>query len=953
MKTFNTLYPTRPAARRLTLSITSTASCATLLLAAAASSQAADQAPTVAAGQELEEVVVTGIRKGIADAISAKKANSSIIEAVSAEDIGKLPDASIAEAIGRLPGIAAQRTNGRAQTLSIRGLGPDFTITTLNGREQASVNDNRTVEFDQYPAELVSQVKIFKTPDAGMAYQGIAGTADIETVRPLAYASRARAINVGRDQNNLKAQVPGQSTGGNRASAMYIDQFVDNTVGVAFGASYNKTPYQAQTREPWGYPTVNNLEVIGGDKDGVKSAYFERTGFMGVLEYKPNDAVHMVVDGYHSDFKELQAIRRMEYGTIWAGANLTTVGSVSGNRVASGSFTNDIPFLVAENYNNDRRAHLDALGWNMDYRLTENWALDGDVSWSRVKRTDLRLESTAGLGRNDSSQPAFVPPKETVTFTTNNVGVTQPASALNYSDYNTTFLTDPGVWGGGPTRSGYLGNPTVTDEIKAFKLAAIRKLSNDLVSDISFGVNWADRSKSKYQWQSTLYLPGGVSHAPVPAAFRNGVINTSFFGNPTGMINYDAYGLYNSGFWNTIDSRLDPNANYGDRYSDYSSTWTVWEKLTTAYVKADVDTHLGGVPLTGNIGVQTVTADQSSDIFLALPGGPGNQVNGSMHSVGAKYTDVLPSMNLTFALVPDLLLRFAAAKTVARPRMDDLSGGANYSVIQDQAAQPPKTPTGQTVYWTFGGGGNPHLRPWRANVADLALEKYFSNKGYLSAAIYYKDLTSYITKHLALVDFTGVPLPTSTPGNTFTLADKNRIGFGVSSVNGHGGYIRGLEVTASLPFEAITPVLQGFGAIVSASWNQSEIKPTLDLGSTQVSIAIPIPGLSPRVINSTLYYERGGFSARVSDRYRAGFLGEVPAYDSSLTINNVKAESVVDAQIGYSFNRGYLQGLSLNLTGQNLTNEPFVLYQVGSPSFDVIKYEKYGAVYGLSASYKF
>src|SRR4029453_18575274 len=100
------------------------------------------------------------------------------------EDIGKLPDSSIAEAVARLPGIAAQRTNGRAPTLSIRGLGPAFTVTTFNGREQASTNDNRSVEFDQYPSELVSQVKIYKTPDAGMASQGIAGTPDTPPLHP-------------------------------------------------------------------------------------------------------------------------------------------------------------------------------------------------------------------------------------------------------------------------------------------------------------------------------------------------------------------------------------------------------------------------------------------------------------------------------------------------------------------------------------------------------------------------------------------------------------------------------------------------------------------------------------------------------------------------------------------------------------------------------------------------
>jgi iron complex outermembrane receptor protein len=941
VKKFNALYPIRPGVRRSTLSISSTVT--TILLAAAGNSQAADET-TAPADESMQEVVVSGIRKGIEDAVSAKKSSSSIIEEVSSEDIGKLPDASIAESIARLPGIAAQRTNGRAQTLAIRGLGPDFTVTTLNGREQASVNDNRTVEFDQYPAELVSAVKIFKTPDAGMAYQGIAGTADIETVRPLAYGSRARALGYQRDQDAQRTNVSGFPRGGNRVSGMYIDQFVDNTLGIALGGAYNKTPYQAQTREPWGYAGIpNDQEVIGGDKDGVKSAYYERTSFMGVVEYKPNSAVHMVLDGYHSDFKELQAIRRMEYGTIWAGANLSQIGSVVGNRVTSGTFTN-VPFLVVENYNNDRRAHLDSIGYNLEFDPTENWALNTDLSWSRVRRTDLRLESTAGLGRNDTSDPGFLPPPETVTFTTNgSSGVTHLNTQNNYSDYNTTFLTDPGNWGGGPTRSGYLGHPTVKDELKAVKLAATRKLSNFGLSDVTVGVNYAERTKSKYQYQSTLYLQGGVSHAVVPDTYRQGTIDTSFFGNPYGMINYDAYGLYNSGFWNTIDSRVDPNANPGDATADYTNTWRVTEKLTTAYVKVDIDTNVLSLPLTGNIGVQTVTADQKTNIFFTS-GTIGSLVQGSYQDVGAKYTDVLPSLNLAVGLPEDVKLRFGAAKTAARPRMDDLAGGATYSTINDSSA-PLTGPNGQPIYWTQNSGGNPKLRPWKANAFDLSVEKYFSTRGYVSAAVFYKSLTSYIYPRFLVLDFTGVPLPPTSPGLSYSKADANRIGVGKVSTNGSGGTIRGAELSVSLPAEVFTPVLQGLGVLVSASWNRSEVHPD--------GKSVPLPGLSPRVINTTLYYERGGFSIRVSDRLRGGFIGEVPAYDSTLTINNVKSENIVDAQIGYSFSEGRLNGLSVNLSGSNLTNEPFVLYQVGAPPFDIIKYEKYGAVYAASLRYKF
>jgi len=908
----------------------------------------AQSAPEAAEGPAkeptLDEVVVTGIRKSIESSVAAKKNETSIVETVSAEDIGKLPDASIAESIARLPGIAAQRTNGRAQTLAIRGLGPDFTVTTLNGREQASVNDNRTVEFDQYPAELISSVKVYKTPDAGMAYQGIAGTADIETVRPLTYTSPVRAIGYQRDQDAQRLNVPGFDRGGNRANGMYIDQFLDHTLGVALGASYNKTPYQAQTREPWGYAGIDNgQEVIGGDKDGVKSAYYERLGFMGVLEYRPIDSLHIVFDGYHSDFKELQAIRRMEYGTIWSGATLSQIGQVTGNRVTSGTFTN-VPFLVVENYNNDRRAHLNSFGLNLAYEPAENWLLSSDLSYSHVRRTDLRIESTAGLGRNDATQPDFLPPPETVNFTTNgSSGVTYLNTQNNYSNYNTTFLTDPGVWGGGPTRSGYLGRPEVKDEIKAMKLAATRKLSNFGLSGVTVGANYAQRTKSKYQYQSTLYLPDGQSHVAVPEAYRAGTVDTSFFGNPYGMINYDAYGLYNSGFWNTIDSRVDPNANPSDASADYTNTWRVTEKLTTAYIKFDIDTQIFSLPLTGNVGVQSISTDQKSNIFFTS-GTIGPLVQGDYRNVGAKYTDVLPSLNLSLGLPEDIKLRFAAAKTEARPRMDDLAGGATYSTIADSQA-PLTGPNGKPVYWTQSSGGNPLLRPWRANAFDLSVEKYFAQRGYISAAIYYKSLTSYIYPRFGLVDFTGVPLPPLSSGLTYTQADADRIGVGKYSSNGSGGTLRGAEVSLSLPADIFTPVLRGFGVLVSAAWNRSAVHPD--------GVDVPLLGLSPKVVNTTVYFEKGGFSIRVSDRFRGSFIGEVPAFDSSLTVNNVKSETILDAQIGYSFTEGRLDGLSFNVSGSNLTNEPFVLYQVGAPSVDIIKYEKYGPVYSAAIRYKF
>ncbi|HET9864401.1 MAG TPA: TonB-dependent receptor [Steroidobacteraceae bacterium] len=936
----------RSKRRRSHREVGTTAGCAIFL---AASGVAMGQDAGAGANESMDEVVVTGLRKSIEDSIAVKKENSSIVEVVSAEDIGKLPDASIAEAIGRLPGIAAQRTNGRAQTLSIRGLGPDFTVTTFNGREQASTNDNRTVEFDQYPSELVTQVRIYKTPDAGMAYQGIAGTTDIATVHPLAMTNRKLAFGYKREVNEQDANIPGLPDAGDRVNGTYIDQFMDGRLGVALGIAYNKTPYQAQTREPWGYPaTCDTCDplVIGGDKDGVQSSYYKRTAYMGVVEFQPNDQLHMLLDAYHSDFREVQTIQRMEFGTVWSGATLTNPGPVENGRVQSGEFPN-VPFMVIENYNNDRHANVDAIGLNTEVQFNDNWNMNVDLSWSSVDRDDLRLESTAGLGT--MNDPDLLPPTESISFTTGKNGITYFTPSLNYSDYGSVFLTDPGGWGGGARRAGFVGAPEISDEIQAIRVAATRKFDESFfLSDVTFGVNYADRTKAKNQFQSNLWLTGDISHAVVPEEFRTGIADSSFFGSPYGIIGYDALAMYRAGFWQPINSVDDPAANPNDRINNVMNTWQVDEKLTTAFVRFGFDAELDGLPLRGNIGVQTITADQTSHLHLTSSVIPENTAVLPIDVVneGDKYTDILPSLNLSLDFPNEYKLRFAAAATVARPRLDDLGGGASYTTISDQGVA--KNYNGELYYWERTSGGNPKLKPWRANAIDLSLEKYFGSRAYVSAAVYYKDLKTYITNETTIEDFSEASLPPFNPQDpnaTYELADANRLGASTLKVNGSGGYVKGVEFTASVPFSLFAEPLDGFGFIVSAAKNSSSIK----INGEEV----PIPGLSTKVINSTLYYEKYGFSARVSNRYRDDFIGEVPAFDATLTLNNVSAESLLDAQIGYTFQTGVLNGLSINLSGTNLTDEPFVLNNLDTTPYNLIKYQNYGAVYALAVNYVF
>jgi iron complex outermembrane receptor protein len=184
---------------------------------------------------DIARVTVSGIRTGIEAAISIKKNSTSIVEAVSAEDIGKLPDTSVAESVSRLPGVTTQRnkTNGKATDVSVRGLSPSFNGSLLNGREQASTSDARSPEFDLFPSELTGAVLIYKTPDASLMGQGLASTIDLHTLRPLDFGKRVLAASARKERIGFDS---GAEIGsGHRATLTYVDQFFGRTVGLSIG----------------------------------------------------------------------------------------------------------------------------------------------------------------------------------------------------------------------------------------------------------------------------------------------------------------------------------------------------------------------------------------------------------------------------------------------------------------------------------------------------------------------------------------------------------------------------------------------------------------------------------------------------------------------------------------------------------------------------------------------
>ena len=900
------------------------ASCAVLLIGVT----------DVALAQQAEQqVTVTGIRRGIESAISVKKNADNIVEAVSAEDIGKLPDASIAESIARLPGLSAQRVAGRAQVISVRGLSPDFATTLLNGRELVSTGDNRSVEFDQYPSELLSGVTVYKTPDAGLVGQGLSGTLDMQTIRPLNFNSRVVALNA-RLQRNSLGSAANASANGNRFSFSYVDQFANRTVGLVLGFAHLKTPVQENQvglYEPWEAKATNVTPGLpagtfstGGIKALRRTGELTRDGVAATVEWRPSKEYTGVLDIFHSKAKQVDTANQLEMNLnyngsfpcdpacVWSG---TTINS---NQTATAGQLTSVRPLVRGMYNS-RDDDITSVGLNNRFKLA-GVALDADISWSKAKRQETNLENNTQLANVGGAVPYDVTQLRFNQGAFSTIGLGRDYSSLANLPLSGT------IYG-----SGYGKVPQVSDEMKGLKLVATFGSPMALFADLQAGLSLTNRTKDKVQPEANINLPAGVNATQIGSEYLYGSVNLGFAGlgsipawNVPGVVG--KYMVFNPAI---------------DQPYLVAKSWAVTEKITTAFVKGNIDTQMMGMDVRGNLGVQLVHSKQSSDGIRFT--------NNATFAVtdGKTYTDVLPSLNLAMSLGNEQTVRFAAARQMARPKVDQLRASLDFGI---------DTGTGKPG----ASGGNAQLDPWRANALDLSYEKYFGNRAYVAVAGFYKDLVSYIyTQSNENYDFSRfvqgyVPPSTCTVGvlTNQPCPPAQFSGKYTAPYNGKGGSLHGVELSASLPLQLLSPALNGFGIIASASFNSSNVS-ILDpeSASSVGSGNIGLPGLSKRTFNLTAYYESGGFEARISQRKRSDFIGEIGNFNGARTLRYVVGESIIDAQVGYTFNTGSLKGLGMLLQVNNLTDAAYETY-AGTKDRQ-LEYQKWGRSIMAGVNYKF
>lgn len=878
--------------------------------------QTAPQVGTAAPAGEpdtttVDEVMVTGIRASLRNSLASKQAAPNVVEVLSADDIGALPEISIAESLARLPGLTSNRDRGNGTQISIRGMGPNLVNTLLNGRELVSAEASRNIRYEQFPAELINGAFVFKSPTAAQVEGAIAGQVDLHTVRPLEYSGRRAVVNVRGAYSDLADDIPDADPYGYIASFSYIDQFLDGKLGVAVGYSGRRQAVATARTNVFRY--TNSFSDLNGDGQGndeipygfealVRGGEDRRDGGLVTVQYEPNQRLSLNADLFYSkvSYEETQRGFRIEdlpFGNAFTNVTVQDGGVTGLTATKSADFG-----LKLRNVNElfEFTDELWAGGLNGQWR-GDRWTAKGDLAYSTTRRDQrfitVRTEVHGIVGGVPVQRQSGV----AATFNTSpgqaadygfNVDLTNPAINL------VTEFQIPGNGGGAPI---------INDELFSASGDFEHELDGFLTA-VQVGARITDRSKD-YTQRTQFGFVNPAARRAIPAALLNDPVTfPGDFSNIPRTLSFDVLGVIDTFFGD-----INPTTSDFDR----SSSWVVSEKTGAAYASVDFVTTLFGRDLTGNLGVRVVHTETESSSTRVDQGAQTNfAVVLTPVSFTNEFTDTLPTFNLTWKVGEGQQVRFAASKAISRPPLDDLNAGYGVFVFGSPQAF----------------GGNPALEPFRANQFDLTYERYFGKDTALTFSAFYKDLETYIVPQITeiIVDVNGTPT-----AGTFR-----------QPVNGQGGYIQGFEVLYQQAFSFLPAPFDGLGVYANYSYTDSDI--TAPENDNTIG-NIPLPGLSKHVGNLSFYYSKNGFEARIAGRYRSSNATELGDTDRILITSD---ETVVDFQTSYAFPQGSpMSGIELLFQANNLTDEPFETYY-GDPARQG-RYETFGRRFFLGATYRF
>ena len=823
----------------------------------------------------LEEITVYG--KNYADSLkkslNAKQNSALISEALSADGLGQLPEISVSEALGRLPGVTVVREVAGAGAVNIRGMGAVLTNGTFNGRDIASTYGDRAVPYTLGPPELKPRAAVYKAPSASGIEGGIAGTVDLRTVRPLSVRSRDVAVNLRVRHNDFANDLPGAEPDGYRGSATYIDQFAGDALGIALGYAGQDAPFVSgessvfNSRKvafggringmPGGNGADDNHNFPYGADNGISSGASRRHALMAVLQYRPSDSVDVNIDAFYTDFASLgenaglQAQGYGSFGNDWSDVDSDKVNLFSGtatcNRPANECSSSWGQDLRAFNAIDRSESMLSTVGVETVWS-NERWSVSGNLAHSKAEASnffasvDFRPYTGSGATRERALAVS--------SFGENERGAAFVVSPLNFANAATNRIDSYRIF----------TDDDLEDEVTVFKGDVNRFLYTEFLTRASFGVRFTDRENTSTVRRALKRLTAADSIGITPDRARGSFslqnAHTDFDTNRVLLLNTQA--IIND-YFADVSSLADPIASA-----------TIGETIAAAYLQFDFEKDFGNTRVSGNFGVRYV------DTAVKTSGA--RRLEGVLAPINTndKHTHTLPSLNVNVSPSDGVIVRLGLATAISLAPLSFLSPGTEQQ--------------GDRIFGGAGGGGNPYLRPYVADQADLAFEKYFSEDTAFTIALFYKDLDTFIAN---------LEIPGPNNSSAFVPA------------NGRGGHIRGAELLWQQQFTGLLPERMGeLGIYLNYSYTESNVRltETFDSGS------YGLDGLSNNVANITLHWSGQRWGARVAYRFRDDFTRpQRPA--RAFTTN--RAEGDLSFQIRYD----PTESISIVLQGWNLTNE--------------------------------
>jgi TonB-dependent receptor len=928
---------------------------------------------TAAPSESLGEIVVTGLRQSLVTNETIKRDSAGIVDAITAEDIGKFPDTNLAESIQRIPGVTIDRVNGEGSRVTVRGFGPEFNLVTLNGRSMPAnigpntANASRSFDFENISADGISGIEVYKTGRADVPSGGIGSTINITTARPF-------DLNGMRATFSAKADYDRSTQVGSKVtpdfSGLFSDTFFDDRVGFLVNGSYSKRNSEEQSANINGWlqnqfapgdprVTSSNTNPDGNNWAprnegwGVIDHQRERINGQAVLQFKPVDSLVATADYTYTFYKDMNQSHTFgawfDYGPNPISAIINPQGTVT-NLVDTGS---DDSYFAS---NDETMNQNGSAGINLKWQASDHIAVELDAHHSTADSGGGALGtnnfgivgqipgSTTSLNKCFTMGPAFpaggpcagiaaatlqIPTTSWIyapPYTMSNLG-TSTIEPLFGQANNTTFrntveevLLDA-TWKNSDSESG----------LKSIKAGIdLKRLDTEAESFNSGNFAWG-----YYNPKEQGFIPGNyftkVSSCSIVTQFSGGgcgiqvpyfysfslpaIIPVTEKGYP-GDGNFPAY---------TFAQNTSPNNDDHIR-----------EDTPAPFVQMDFSTTFDGMPFKALVGMRyeksTVTAESLQKVPVSVAWANPTEfftnyaANATYSDVKSSYSEFLPNIDLSLEVQPGVLLRGSYSKTIARSDLTQMIGTTSVTST-------PK-PGSRTAT-----EGNPGLLPYESNNIDLGAEWYYAKGSYVAANWFTKHVTNFLTSTTNTGPLFGITDP-----NAGALANKAiaELTAANKAVTAQSIYAQMQTDTGSLgpflgqpgdplviwditiPSNGNKTDIHGFelsvqhlfwdtGFGMEANW--SVPSGGAPFNSETINTQFALPGLS-RSYNIVGFFERWGFQTRVAYAHRGAFLAGLNQTDQNGEPVYTAAYGQLDASASYDITKHF----SVMVDGINLTS---------------------------------